>query len=324
MDAPRRRPALETATVAGFALAVSVVLVLQGALVRAVGSGTGCGSSWPTCNGSVLPLSGGVEAAGEVAHRILSLLALLAGAFLLRRAVRERAERPGLFAFAVAAFAFLVAGTLLGAVTVLGGLTGDDRSVARGVMVAVHLVNSLLLVGALVGAFLHARRRAPAWPLDLARQGGLATVLLVGLGAMLVLMFSGGIAAMGNTMFPAPSLAAGLAAGDAHPLARLRMLHPLIALSVGVYLVVALGLAWWIKPVPEARRTVRALLAVYLAQVVIGMTNLSPLAPVALQLLHLALATLAFGLLAAASVQMLGFPARHHLPVPRPALGERA
>jgi heme a synthase len=330
MDGPSssaRRSPFDTLTVAAFALGVNVLVVLQGAVVRATGSGAGCGSHWPTCNGAVVPMSGGVETTLEFSHRLLSLLALVAGAWLLRRALRSRAEQPGLAVFATAAFAFLVVEALLGALTVLSGLTGDTPSVARGLMVAVHLVNSLLLVGTLAGAYVYARRPAPAWPLRIGGQGGLGTVLLVGVVGMLVLMFSGGIAAMGNTMFPSASLVEGIAADfrpDSHPLVRLRILHPLIAVSVGVYLFVALGLAWWIKPVAEARATVRTLLGVYVLQLGVGTMNLALLAPIALQLLHLGLAVLAFGLLSVASVQMLGFPARRFAPARHAAMGERA
>jgi len=128
-------------------------------------------------------------------------------------------------------------------------------------------------------------------------------------------MFSGGIAAMGNTIFPSETLAAGLAADfdpASHPLIRLRILHPLIALTVGVYLFVSLGFGWWLKPAPEARGLVRALFATYVVQLVIGTANLAFLAPVVLQLIHLAVAVLAYGLLAALSIVLLGaeVPAR--------------
>ena len=33
----------------------NVVVILWGALVRATGSGAGCGGHWPLCNGEVLP-----------------------------------------------------------------------------------------------------------------------------------------------------------------------------------------------------------------------------------------------------------------------------
>lgn len=315
-----RRARLTPLALAWLTLGVNAVVILQGAFVRATGSGAGCGSHWPTCGGEVIPLSGGVATTIEFSHRLLSLAALLMGVWLFRRALALRSAQPGLFAFAAAALAFVIVEALLGAATVLWGLTGENQSVARGLMVSTHLVNSLFLVGTLAGAVVFARERAPSWPLRIERQGGVATVLAVGLVGMVVLMFSGGIASMGSTMFPAETLAGGLAADfdpDAHPLVRLRILHPLIAVSVGVYLFVALGLAWWLKPVPAARRIARMLLAVYLVQLAVGTLNLALLAPVALQLTHLALAVLAFGLLCALGVVLLGSPARARSPLSR-------
>jgi cytochrome c oxidase assembly protein subunit 15 len=316
---------ISTYTMASLALGLNVLVILQGAFVRATGSGAGCGSHWPTCNGQVVPLGQGIESGIEFSHRLLSLAVLILGGWLLTRAFRSRGERPGLFAWASISFAFLVVEALLGALTVLLGYTGENVSTGRGVLVAVHLVNSLLLVGALTATVLYARATAPEWPLRPARQALVATVLAVGLLGMLVLMFSGGIAAMGSTMFPSASLAEGLAAdfdAASHPLVRLRVLHPVIAITVGIYLFLSLGLARILKPVPQSRKQVRALTLVYLAQLGVGTLNFAMLAPLVLQLLHLSLAVAAFALLAAVSVTSLGFPAI--LPAPSDAAGERS
>jgi cytochrome c oxidase assembly protein subunit 15 len=305
--AEARRPS--THVLAWFALAGNALVILQGAFVRASGSGAGCGGHWPTCNGEVVPLNANVHTLIEFTHRLLALTVLVLGVWLLVRAIRTRRETPGFSAFTYAAFYFLIMEALLGAVTVVFGLTGDNQSLARGVLVAVHLVNSLLLVGTLTGMVVFSRPRPPAWPLRLGRQGALATVLGLGLISMLVLIFSGGIAAMGNTMFPSTSLQQGFAADfnpASHTLIRLRILHPLIAITVGTYLFVGLGLSWWIKPTPSARRTAQALLGVYLAQLVVGTANLAFLAPMALQLLHLTMAVLAFALLTTLTLEMLG------------------
>jgi heme a synthase len=312
MTSPTGERGVPTLVLAGIAVGANALVILQGAFVRATGSGAGCGRHWPLCNGEVLPLAGGAHTAIEFTHRLLSLVVLVLGAWLFARVWRQRRLRPGLFAFTAAATAFLALEAALGAARVLGGLTGDDRSLARGLMVAIHLVNSLLLVGALAGVWLYARPRPPAWPLRLGRQGALGAVLTIGMVGMLFLMFTGGIAAMGNTMFPSASLAEGLAAdfsADAHPLVRLRVLHPLIAISVGVYLFLSLGTAWWIKPVRDGRVLAQALLGVYLVQLVVGVLNLTLLAPLALQLLHLALAVAAFALLATLAIVLLAAPA---------------
>jgi heme A synthase len=303
-----RRLAPSLPTLAWIALAANLVVILQGAVVRITHSGAGCGRHWPLCNGEVIPLAPTLETSIEFGHRLLSLVVLVIGTWLLVKAFRARREMPGTFAFATASFVFLIIEALLGALTVLWGLTADNASVERGLMVASHLVNSMLLVGALSGTVWYATGRG-VWPLRLRRQGVLGTTLAVAFGGMLLLMFSGGIAAMGNTMFPSASLAEGLAADfdpTSHPLIRLRILHPLIAVTVGIYLFVSLGFGWWLKPAPEARGPARALLGTYLTQLGIGTFNLALLAPVALQLLHLGVSVLAFGLLTVTAVAMLG------------------
>jgi heme A synthase len=301
---------LSTYALALTALIINVVVVLQGAVVRATGSGAGCGSHWPTCNGSVVPLNPSLETGIEFSHRLLSLVVLVLGFWLLLRARKARQQRPGLAALATYSFVFLVIEALIGGATVILGLTGDNTSVARGIWVASHLVNSLLLIGALAGTVVYARPKgAPAWPLRVTRQRPLVAILLVGVVGLLLLSFTGGIAAMGNTMFPSESLAAGLRADfspDSHPLIRVRALHPLIAVTVGVYLFISLGFAWLMKPVPQAKAVARWLLGVYVAQVVIGVANLAFLAPIALQLLHLMVAVAAFALLSALSFTLLG------------------
>lgn len=306
------------ALLAWSALVGNTIVILQGAIVRGTGSGAGCGSHWPTCNGTVVPVDPSLSTIIEFSHRLLSAAVLALGAWLLVRGLRARKERPGLAAYATLAFGFLVLEALIGGATVLLGMTGENTSVARGVWVASHLVNSLLLIGALAGTVVYARRDAPTYPLRLGAQANLTVALTVGLGAMLLVMFTGGIAAMGNTIFPSESLAAGLRADfdpASHLLIRLRVLHPLIAIAAGTYLFVSLGLAWWLKPVPAARRAAQALLIVYLVQLVIGVANLAFLAPLAVQVLHLSVAVAAYALLAATSIQILGGQ-----PVPRAVL----
>ena len=303
--------AVSTMRLVWLALIGNTLVILQGAFVRASDSGAGCGRHWPMCNGEIVPLGHGTETLIEFSHRLLSLFVLVVGAWVLYRAFKSRKDNPGFFGFAIAAFVFLIFEALLGAATVLFGLTGDNVSTARGLMVAVHLVNSLLLMGTLALTVVYARERNPG-ALNIAKQGPLATVLAVGLVGMLILMFSGGIAAMGNTMFPSATLGEGIAADfdpASHPLIRLRILHPLIAITVGIYLFISLGLSWWLKPVVQARRVGQALFAVYVAQLLIGTFNLALLAPTVLQLLHLGTAVLAFVLLTTYAAYNLGYPA---------------
>ena len=45
----------------GLVLVATLGVILWGAYVRASGSGAGCGSHWPTCNGEVIPRAKSVE-----------------------------------------------------------------------------------------------------------------------------------------------------------------------------------------------------------------------------------------------------------------------
>jgi len=300
------------------ALVATWLLIIQGAFVRATGSGAGCGRHWPTCNGEVVPLSHTTESFIEFSHRLLSLVILLFGAWLVWRAFGERRQNKGLWVTALASFVLLLNEAFLGALTVLWGLTGDNVSMARGLMVASHLVNSLLLVGGLSLVYFFARN--PDAKLRWRGQWGLLTVLVVGIFSMLLLMFSGGIASMGNTMFPSESLAQGIAQdfnSEAHLLIRLRVLHPVLGMTVGTYLLVLLGLTWWLKPDANVKRVSRYLAGTYVAQLVIGLLNLLLLAPVFVQLLHLATATAIFAQLTLLAITALTSPATRTQPLPQ-------
>src|ERR1019366_3079756 len=81
LAAPPASP--EVAAHPGFArfawgvLAYNVAVILWGALVRATGSGAGCGGHWPLCNGDVLPDVSKIGTVIELTHRIMSGVALL-------------------------------------------------------------------------------------------------------------------------------------------------------------------------------------------------------------------------------------------------------
>ena len=50
----------------------NVLVILWGALVRATGSGAGCGNHWPLCNGEVIPLSPRLDTIIEFTHRCMT------------------------------------------------------------------------------------------------------------------------------------------------------------------------------------------------------------------------------------------------------------
>lgn len=80
----RQRGALAArrfARYAWFTTGFTVLVILWGAVVRATGSGAGCGNHWPSCNGQIIPWPAQIETLIEFIHRITSgLSGLLAPA----------------------------------------------------------------------------------------------------------------------------------------------------------------------------------------------------------------------------------------------------
>ena len=58
---------------AWFTVFYNVLVILWGALVRASGSGAGCGNHWPLCNGQVIPVSPGWHTVIEFTHRQMTV-----------------------------------------------------------------------------------------------------------------------------------------------------------------------------------------------------------------------------------------------------------
>jgi len=106
---------------------------------------------------------------------------------------------------------------------------------------------------------------------------------------------AGAIAALGDTLFPATSLAQGFHqdfSGAANFLLRLRVLHPVLAILAACYFVAVSVVLLRGKQHPMARRLATWVLILTLAQLGAGTLNLALLAPVWMQIAHLLLADL--------------------------------
>ena len=278
------------ARVAWLVLGYVVAVILWGAYVRATGSGAGCGAHWPLCNGEVVPRAPDAEMIVEFSHRITSGLALLAVVALL--AWVRRATGHGHPARRAAGWSLVLMLTeaAVGAALVLFQLVADNASMARALFMAVHLVNTFLLLAclALTAHFLSGGR-----PVRVSSRPVIAGVLAAGFAGLLLAGVSGAIAALGDTLFPATSLAEALAAdlsASSHVLIRLRLLHPALAVAVG------LALVFGATRVPlgagdhRGRRAAHAVTALAAVQVAAGFLNIVLLAPVWMQLAHLLVA----------------------------------
>jgi heme a synthase len=275
---------------AWFVVVYSVLVVLWGVVVRATGSGNGCGDHWPLCNGQVIPIHPQLATVIEYTHRMMSgpselpLIVLLL-VWVFRATVHRHLARS----FAVAGLVLTLTEGLLGALLVKLGLTATSTSPLRPPMLALHLANTLLLLGslALTAHFLGRRSATVRGAVRFEHR----TPAVVGLLAAMVIGITGSLAALGDTLFPSTSLRSALTADFSSSsawLVRLRILHPASAIVAGAFI---LWLLW--RAVFAAGDGTHRKLGFWLAgllafQFLLGGLDVLLRAPVWMQVLHLA------------------------------------
>jgi heme A synthase len=303
-------------------LAYNLVVILWGAYVRASGSGAGCGSHWPLCNGEIMPVAPRIATLIEFSHRITTSLSGLLVIGLVIGAFRTLPRRHPARLAAVLSLVFILIEGMVGATQVLLGLTADNASVARAVVGSIHLANTFLMLGAMV---LTAWWASGGPRPQLRGQGLLSWVFAVGLLGALLVGASGAVTALGDTLFPAESLAAGLQqdfSATAHFLIQLRIIHPILAVLVGAYSIFAGSLAAARRPSAATKRLAWALGAIFGAQVIVGVVNIALLAPIYMQIIHLFMADMVWLTLVLAAALALAerAPARETAPATERAL----
>jgi heme A synthase len=271
-------------------LLFNVGVILFGAFVRATGSGAGCGSNWPLCDGAVLPMTAQAETLIEYTHRVTSGVAMLMVFLLVWIALRTYPKGHPVRKAAVFAGVFMIAEALIGASLVLQSWVAGNTSWARALASAVHLGNTYLLLGSLtLGAWWISGRRGAS----LAGDGRLFIMGILGLGTTILLGMTGAITALGDTLFPARSLGEGVLQDlrpTAHFLVRLRVIHPLLAVLVSLLLFALARTYLGRLRNGRVRWLPVSLVALVSAQLVCGAINLVLLAPIVTQILHLLLA----------------------------------
>jgi heme A synthase len=277
-------------TFAWLLLAYNILVILWGAFVRISFSGDGCGANWPFCNGQMIPQHMAAPTAIEYTHRLMTSLdsfgtiALCIWAFLSFPA-KHAVRRYSLFSLL-----FLFIEALLGAGLVLLRLVAKDQSAGRAVYLSAHLTNTLLLLAAVtVTAWL------PGANIVRMRWRNASRKVLSALAVAVLVSVTGVIAALGDTLFPASSLAAGMQqdfSRAASLLLRLRLFHPVIAVIGALYVVWVASQLLRKADIGRVRSAAIRVIALTILQLAAGAINLTLLAPVWMQLFHLLIADL--------------------------------
>ena len=270
-------------------LIFNVGVVLGGAIVRATGSGDGCGESWPMCTDRLIPANPGVETMIEFGHRITSALAVFGVIALFVFAVRLYEKGNRVRTAAAFSLALLLFESLLGALLIVFGWVDQDASIGRMIVVPIHLLNTYILVGALtLTAWWSSGNPGPTKPID----GRSKRSLILGAVGLLLIGAIGALNALADSLYPAENFLSGVTdelSGDAPWLLQVRVLHPLVAIAIGfgvAYLVMRLGAT----ATDRTKHLGTAVGALIVLQLVVGLVNVLLAAPLETQVIHLAIA----------------------------------
>jgi cytochrome c oxidase assembly protein subunit 15 len=285
-----RRDTQSASRFAWVVLGSFIFVVLWGAVVRASGSGGGCGANWPLCNGDFVPHHPRLATIIEFTHRSTSgictfLLAALASWTFAVTPRGHRARRAVLWSVAL-----LIVEAFLGALLVLRGWVENNISNGRVVAQSIHFTNTMLLMAALALTAWFLRRPTayaprPATAPSTRGAAILAIIATIFVGA------TGSLAALADTLFPSSSVLAGLTsdfAAGSPLLVRMRWFHPAAAV-IGVVCVLLMVRA---EARAENSRTIFRgisgfVLATLLLQFVLGIADVLLLAPTWMQVVHL-------------------------------------
>jgi len=265
-----------------------IAVILWGTLVRATGSGAGCGDHWPLCNGTVLQHSARVDTMIEFTHRITSGISLFSVVGLLiwtyAGTVRGHLARG----FAVASVIFTLLEAVLGALLVKLGYTAQSQSPMRPLFLALHLANTLLLLATLT-LTAHLLSRSKGYLRGKVRLvapfGAVLAVLVV-----MVVGITGSLAALGDTLFPESSFSRALAqdfSAASGWLVRWRWMHPTVAILASVFLIWLLVRAAKDKLHWDNRALSKRILLLLAVVYTLGVLDVVLLAPLWVQVAHL-------------------------------------
>lgn len=263
-------------------LVFDVLVILWGAFVRISFSGDGCGTSWPLCEGRMIPSetthSQWIEWTHRLSTGIFGLCAV--GLFIAARCYYPK-KHPVRRTLTTTLILTIVE-ALIGAALVKFQLVGTNTTVIRAWIMGIHQLSSLSLTGAI---FLSVLYSSPTHTFSL-RPDRFLKIVFVFFG---FICFTGALASLAGTLFPSISLLSSFLAdfqSTSHLLVRLRVSHPIMATLFFITCC-----AWLTKTPSEwDKKSTQHLFKVLGFSFAFGWATLLLLSPIWMRLSHLALA----------------------------------
>ncbi len=262
-------------------LFLSIVSILAGAFVRATGSGDGCGATWPTCKGRIIPALTDTSELIEFSHRSVSGLLLVVTLIIF---LKTRKFQKGSLVKSVTNYLtfFVVFEAVIGAVIVLFEWVGLNSSLPRIVAVPIHLVNTFGLLGCFAILNKILKDDLKEIKLIFNRNFILISSMFLLSGA------TGSITALADVLFPSASFIEGFLEDfdkTSEILTRLRILHPIISSALSVVLYV-----YSTRINKKYGVNVKLLKTFVIIAVLLGVLNVISNIVLPLSILHLAIA----------------------------------
>ena len=262
-------------------LLLSIASILAGAFVRATGSGDGCGATWPTCKGKIIPALSDTSELIEFSHRSVSGVLLVVTLIIFAKT--RKLQKDSLVRIVTNYLTFFVIfEALIGAVIVIFEWVGLNSSLPRIIAVPIHLVNTFGLLGSY--AILYKILQD-----DLQNIKNMFNKNFLLISSLFLLSgATGSITALADVLFPSASFVEGFLADfdrTSEVLTRLRILHPIISSTLSIVLYVyATGIR------KKYNVSVKPLQTLILIAVFLGVINVLSNIVLPLSILHLAIA----------------------------------
>ncbi|MGB1005118.1 MAG: COX15/CtaA family protein [Candidatus Actinomarina sp.] len=262
-------------------LLLSIASILAGAFVRATGSGDGCGATWPTCKGKIIPALSDTSELIEFSHRSVSGVLLVVTLIIFAKTRKFQKDSLVRIVTNYLTF-FVIFEALIGAVIVIFEWVGLNSSLPRIIAVPIHLVNTFGLLGSY--AILYKILQD-----DLQNIKNMFNKNFLLISSLFLLSgATGSITALADVLFPSASFVEGFLADfdrTSEVLTRLRILHPIISSTLSIVLYVyATGIR------KKYNVSVKPLQTLILIAVFLGVINVLSNIVLPLSILHLAIA----------------------------------